>query len=208
MDQFYFHTYTVGEPFDATVTSWQERLDAIIGPHSTMVWLALHHPTHAERHAFSHAPVEFAWTEGEQSAFLSVRWIKRHHRRPATVSGIPWQETSFSIHRQPASTRALPGEYGDALLCPLILIDAANGLIDAIRAVSWPSDAADAVRRSIQRQLDRSYNADAEQRFIRSMHATYPTAEALVDNRADLRWKGAGWEAIPGGGAEASTSLD
>jgi hypothetical protein len=73
----------------------------------------------------------------------------------------------------------------------VLLVDAATGILRAIRLVSWPERAAAAVRATIKQQIAQGRNSTAESAWINALYARFPghsgTAD-LVRERADLTW--------------------
>lgn len=204
MSDFDFDVFVLGQPFspERVAETWDEHMDVWIGPQHTLIRLVWDRPTAQEIRAFNTAPISFAWVEGEQGAFLLAQWEKQG--RPV----IPWQEGTYSHQRQPKENQGIPGAFGTPILCHLMFLDAWGGIIRGMRIVSWPVDAADAIRRGIQRQLDRPRSDAAELEFIASMREKYPSTAHMVRDRADLVWQGGKPEAYTGPGRDAAPTLD
>jgi hypothetical protein len=202
-----FDVFVLGQPYspERAHETWAEHMDVWIGPQHTLIRLVWNNPSTAEIRTFNTAPVEFAWIEGEQAAFLSAQWTPPKGSR---LPGIPWQEGSYSHQRQPEANQGLPGDWGTSILCHLMFLDARGGIIRGMRIVSWPADAADAIRRGIQRQLDRPVNDAAEAAYIQAMYEKYESTGAMVRDRADLIWRGGKLDARRGGGPAAARTLD
>ena len=105
--------------------------------------------------------------------------------------GQPWGDCGFSIHLVPENERVLPPEQigpEERALLNVILIDAENGVIRALRAVSlspkFTAKLHAAIRAQAARPLPADYDAQAE-----AIYRRYDSA-ALAQQRAAVRCRG------------------
>ncbi|WP_205327071.1 hypothetical protein [Glycomyces sp. YM15] len=192
------HVFKVGEPFAAGKTRWPEGPRLSITPSGAHLTLFFDRPDTAEVKAVRRAPARFAWIRGEQGAVLAFNFIDTK-----SGAGVPWSDAPYHHALQPDGRRDLPGDPGTGMFCTIMLIDASTGIIKAIRGVSWPAAAADAVRDTFAAQLETGYHEQAFNTFVDRLYARYPDTGKLVSDRADVTWTnvdtrpGAGPMAVP-----------
>lgn len=160
---------SVGHRFDPRLGRWPEATHYGWDPgHAPAPMHALtvfaERPTPAERTAFSRGGrVELALVVS--SPAIALLW---------RGAGWPrWSDGHFSWHALPVERRALPsvGDIADGTGVPLqmVLVDAADGIVRAIRVVAMPGTFARELHRAIVAQAEAPYDAaayDAEVRRI------------------------------------------
>ena len=118
--------------------------------------------------------------------------------------GVAWSDTPYTPHREHTDTPAgLPSGDGH-LLVVVVLVDAATGIVRAIRAVTWPPRFAGAVRRSVDRLLAAPFSPQAADAALEALYGRYPKTAELVRQRADVVCTGGTPEAAAGTGPDAS----
>jgi hypothetical protein len=88
--------------------------------------------------------------------------------------GIPWSDAPYSIHLIPKEKRKEAPETTDTqyALLHIVLVDASNGVINALRVISMPPEFTQALHRAINAQLNMiftssAYNGELENLFER-----------------------------------------
>jgi hypothetical protein len=188
------HRLAVGEPYHPTTRQWPETPHLRLTTDGCELALFFRSPTPREVAAVQRGKAKFAWIDSEHTAVLAFRFD----------DGVPWSDTPYTPHREHTDTPAgLPPGDGH-LLVVVVLVDAATGIVRAIRAVTWPPRFAGAVRRSLDRLLAAPFSPQAADAALEALYARYPKTAELVRQRADVVCTGGTPEATAGTGPDAS----
>lgn len=168
------HKYEVGQPYNPGHTSWPEQPELRITAHGIELLLFYKTPTAKEIRDVRSAPATFAWVPGDRVALLCYRFGPGQ-----------WSDAPFEAHRQNDGDRGWLGTFDPAShrLVTVMLVDAATGVIKAIRVVTWTPEFAAAVRDSLVHQLAASYDETAAGRELASVY-TQNTSNQLATQEA------------------------
>lgn len=168
------HRYEVGKLYSPNRTRWPEAVDFNYRQGVFELRLFFGSPSSREIRDVERGPCEFAlFTEGDLVVLL--------YRFGQTVA---WSDAPYSWHLVPQEQRTLPeaalgGERRDTM--QIILIDAATGIIRALRIVSFSPAFSAALRLAIREQASRPWPGDAEyNRQVQALYQRYPTSEMLL----------------------------
>jgi len=166
----------VGKPYNPAVRTWPETPLLRVTPKGVELVLFFNNPTSKEVNEIRNGVPQFAWVDLGQVAFLCFRF--------GTLS---WADCPFHVCRQPADERGMPpGEASDGghLLTTTVLVNAADGIVRALRAITWPPEFADAVRQTVRRQLDTPPEVAeaAYDRAVDEAYARYPDTDSMLEH--------------------------
>lgn len=178
------HVLTVGQPYIPGRTEFPEAVQYQYrsGAHELLMWLRS--PSPREVQSIRRGSCSFAlYTEGDLLVFL-------YEFEPA----IPWSDAPFSIHLLPEDQRTIPppAEMAEPrALLQIVLVDAATGLVQVLRAVTFSPAFTAALHLAIRRQAERGWPGDAEyDRQLQALYRRFPTSMAL--RRAAQSWTAGG----------------
>lgn len=173
-------TYAIGQPYGGESQRWAQ------SPHLTIsrgVELAvfLSDPSDEERAAVTAGPADFAWVAGEHFALLAFQFAG-----PDGEPGIRWSDCPYTPHL--ATDAAPPDAAGTGRVQPVlvVLVDADDGRIAALRMLTWPSRFVDAVAVTVARLARNAVDVTVHDAALEGLYARYPRPEVLVRERADL----------------------
>lgn len=170
------HRYAVGEPYGGTPRAWPETPHLRLTPAGCELLLFLGAPTSAEVRDVKSGVDQWAWTDADQVAVLCYR-----------LGTMPWSDAPYEAGREPEAERGAPaGGPDDGILITVMLVDAHDGTIRAIRATTWPAAFAEKIRETIRRQLDVPPEPEAAGAALNNLYAQY-SSERLAKERADAR---------------------
>lgn len=95
----------------------------------------------------------------------------------------PWSDAPYSIHLVPEEDRTLPplaSETETRSVLQVVLVDAATGVLRAIRAVSLSPQVSATLDAAIRAQAAQPWDEAAYDREIASTYARAPSSESLV----------------------------
>ena len=171
------HHYEVGKPCVAGRTSWSEAAEYNYRAGQHELRLFWRHPMPAEIQAVKHGRVDFALLVEKDIIFLLFRF----------GNAVPWSEAPYSWHlvkRKVPGEADLPEPHGSSEgrdLLTIILVNAATGIIEALRVVSWSPAFSAALRLAIRDQAARPWPGDVEhQRQLNNAYRRWPTSAAMV----------------------------
>jgi hypothetical protein len=154
---------SVGQPYDPSRRSWPEGADYNYrcGQHELRIFLA--DPSPQEVQAIDSGPVEFGMLAEPEGLFVVTRF-------GLTLSFA----TSYSWHRVDPAERVPPPPHEETspalrALLTLLLVDAATGLVRALRAVSYSPEFTRAIHWAIGGQIAAPYDAAAYERWADAM---------------------------------------
>lgn len=97
--------------------------------------------------------------------------------------GQPWSDAPYSWHLVPAAERVLPPDPlgpDDRPLLTVILVDAASGLVRALRALSLPPPVAAPLHAAIRAQATAPFDPTTYDLRLTALYAQYPTTPRLL----------------------------
>lgn len=145
------HRLAVGEPYLPGQTRFPELAQWNYRASGHELVLFFSRPSSAEIEAVAKGPSEFALFQDRDIAILLYRF-----RTAKLAPAIDWSDAPFSIWRLPESERTAPPRglaADERALLTVILVDAATGIVRAIRAVSWSPELTAHVHAAITDQL-------------------------------------------------------
>lgn len=170
------YTYREGGLYHPTQRQWPERAEYNYRSGGHELVLFYPQPSAHEVQAIKRGTVEVAlYTEGDLLLLL--------HR----FGDLPWSDSPYSWHllRQALPEQAtLPPPLGEGeesrTLLTVILVNAATGVIRALRVVSLSPAFTTALHLAILSQAQRPWPGEAYDRQLADLYRRYPTTEALV----------------------------
>jgi hypothetical protein len=155
-----WHRVEVGQLYSPTRTSWPETPHLRLSPAGCDLALFLNEPSDEEASAVRTGPVAFAWVDGGPVSVLCFRF-----------GALPWMDTPFEPWRVLESERGVPlGDPGQYLPLQVTLVDAATGIVKAMRVAAWTPDFAEQVRETLRRQLAAPADHTAAARRVQAMY--------------------------------------
>lgn len=174
------HPYEVGKPYHPTRRSWPERAVLRLTAAGADLTLFLNRPTSREIHGVRRGAAEFAWIDAEDTGVLAYRF----------TPGIPWSDAPYHPHREERGhIPGIPADAG-ALLLPINLVDAATGIITAMRQLTWTQAFTAAVRVSVDRMWQQPTNPAAVDAAVNNLFARYPATPDLIAACATVSCRG------------------
>lgn len=169
------HVYAVGQIYHPGRTAWPEIAQFNYRAGSFELILFYRGPTKREVAAIDRGQADFASYHDGDLLLLLYRF----------GDAIPWSDAPYSWHLVPDDQRTAPEPVGSAephQLLSIVLVDAANGLIRAMRSVTWSPAFTVAMRAAVLAQIDRPWPGDIEyQGQLNNLYARYPTTLALLE---------------------------
>jgi hypothetical protein len=157
------HAPSVGKPYDPRRRSWPEAADYNFrsGEHELRIFLA--GPMPSEIAAIRSGPVEFGMFAESEGLFLVTRFGR-------SLSF----DTSFQWHRALPSERVPPPPWEETspearALLTIILVDAATGLVRALRTVTYSPEFTRAIHRAIADQAAAPFDGPVHDRWADGM---------------------------------------
>jgi hypothetical protein len=169
----------VGQPYPSDVR-WPDGACHIgITRRGVDFTLAFAHPKAHEVKAFQQGNAEFALVPGRHHMMWAYKFSDPRDSNPK--HGIPWSDQPWEYHRQAAAgDTAAPTSRGGSFQMHLTLVDAATGIVKALRMVSPPVEFADALRDAVEAQAAVPYDPAAAGREIEAVYARYASSRDLV----------------------------
>lgn len=168
------HALNIGAPYINGITSWPDgnaEYNYLSTGHELRIFWAS--PTEAEIEAVRRAPMHLGlFVDG---SVIDLVW------RIEGAGG--WSDTPFSIHQVPEASRAIPdattGE--ERALLTVLLVDAATGILKAIRALSIPPHATERLHAAIRAQAAAPWEGrEAHLAEIAAIYRRYPDSQDLA----------------------------
>ena len=152
--------YEIGKPFDPATRSWPEVSLVNFRGGAAELLLFMERPTPAEVKAVKSSPCEFGlYHEGDQIVFC-YRFIP----------GIPWGDAPFTIHRVSEPELVVPDPAAlspeSRALLHITLVDAKDGVIQALRVVTLSPGFTRALYAAIEAQASIPWDRDAYDRTL------------------------------------------
>lgn len=100
----------------------------------------------------------------------------------------PWSDAPYSIHLVPEEERALPGpalasgaQTAQHALLNVVLVEATNGIVRGLRAITFSPRLTTALHLAIRDQLAAPWSAAAYDAALADAYRRHPTTRSLVD---------------------------
>ncbi|WP_030443182.1 hypothetical protein [Actinoplanes subtropicus] len=168
-------TVEVGSHLEPEV-SWPEEGAALTmtAGRPVRLMIFLRRPHELEVDAVAAAPTRFAWVDGEQAGVLLYR----------LGPVLSWSQIAYSPHLVPPEDGP-PGVDPDGLV-EIALVDRTTDTVRALHRVRWPAEFTAAVRESVARMRELSFNQIAYDHVLAGLRRRYPTPEDLITDRVDI----------------------
>lgn len=162
----------VGELYIASRTRWPEGAEYNFSAAGHELRLFFSDPTAAEVRAVRQAPIHIGMIFAPP--VIDLVW---------KIDGIgDWSDCPYSWNLLPASHRVLPEETNDQqrALLNVLLINASNGILEAIRAVSLPPHATARLHGAIREQAGLAWNFPEYMAAKDRLYATYSDSSLMA----------------------------
>jgi hypothetical protein len=160
------HIYEVGKLYTER-THWPElaQYNYRGGEHELVLFF--NHPTPEEIHDVARGEVSFALYERGAQIVMLYRFGQ----------ALPWSDAPYSIHLVPTEERVLPPETAEgAEPLHVVLVNAATGIIAALRAIAIPQDFLQVLYAAIHRQAALPFTRAIYNGELESLFARYDSA--------------------------------
>ena len=164
--------YAVGQPYNARRTRWPEgtQYNYREGVHELIVFCSRPHPE--EVRCYRAAWARFALHVAGPSILLAFRF-----------GNLPWCDAPYTWHLVPDDQRVLPpADLGsDArTLIRVFLVSADDGVVRALRAMTWSPEFTRAMHRAIRRQSAQPWDRLAYDRTLNAIYAQHRSSASLA----------------------------
>jgi hypothetical protein len=171
------HLREIGKPYSWERTVWPEVPRLILRPNLYELAIFIEHPTDSEIAAVDRGKCELGlYVESE---VLAVCY--RFGPGRGFGEGLPWSHVLYSYHLVPKAERMNPLFFPGEGLLQIVLVDAAGGLIRALRLVSLPCGFAEALERAIRRQARRPLDQKKLSCELELLAMQYPSPDMLAE---------------------------
>lgn len=176
------HLYEVGKPYIPGRTAWPEGVEYNFRAGQHELRLFFRSPSAAEVEAVRTGDCEFALVVEGPVIFLMYRFGR----------SINWSDSSYTWHLVPEDQRELPETAGLLVhaFLHVILLDAASGLVCALRSVTFSPEFTLALHGAIHAQAEAPWPGNAAyDAVLAAIYRRYPTSADLL-KRAIARTHG------------------
>ena len=163
----------VGEPFHPGVTGFEEGIHYNYTPFGHTLTLSLREPFTAELEAVREGNAAFALIGADVADFV----VARFGDRPWKVAAYNWWINPPAMRPDPASDLAT---LNGGLSMNLCLVNASNGLVQAIRTVHLSHEFGFLLLNRIDLQTRQAFNPWQYLEVVRETTATYQDGQCLV----------------------------
>lgn len=169
---------SVGQPYNPSVSRYPEctQYNYRAGIHELVLFYGS--PSKDEVYAARKGKAEFAlFHPSHQIIILAHRF----------GDGLPWSDSPYSWHLVPEHERDLPSadlEQSIRAKLHVILVDAATGLVRAIRLVTFSPEFTRTLHQAIREQAGAPFDALSYDRELQATYARYTTTGSLVSAAA------------------------
>ncbi|MFO1432584.1 MAG: hypothetical protein U1F76_21025 [Candidatus Competibacteraceae bacterium] len=96
--------------------------------------------------------------------------------------GCSWSDASYSFHRVPLEEQLIPesARANDPDLLVVILVDAATGIIRALRVVTFSPPFTALLRQAIRAQAAQPFDQPAYEQAVQTAYRRYPDTDSMV----------------------------
>lgn len=169
------HKYEVGTLYHQNRTEWPERTDWRIHGAEHELRLFLRNPSPTEIRGVRKDPVEFGFLERPPVVFLLFRFLP----------SMPWSDQPFHWKLQERVEEAPdPAEVGAAehATATILLINAATGILEAIRYVSLSPSFSRSLHQVLWRQIETDWPGEANyQAAINAAYLEFTDSNAMAN---------------------------
>ena len=174
------HAYEFGKPFVEGQTSWPDGpfYNYGKGTHNLTIFLAT--PSTAEMESIRFGKAQFAVTVKDGIIFLLFKF-----------GDAPWMDCPYQWWLNSPANRTLPPkEVGltEGALMQIILVDAATGIIQALRAIGMAHETTLALHAAIRKQARTAWLGRADHgKRLEKVYKRYTTVDLVNDASSDFR---------------------
>lgn len=173
-------TIEVGKPLGGRITPRPEGVFYQLEAGGHVIYAVLEDPSDAEVKAYRHGKVELAVYVEQPAVFVLLQ-----------VGMLPWCDAPFSWHlvreaHRPTFEAKPEGvlHTSERELLTLILIDARNSIVRAVRVVSMPQPVSEAIRAAMRAQATAPWDEHAYDAALARITSTHETPALLAKARA------------------------
>ena len=168
------HIYAVGHPYSQNVTSWPDgSSDYNWFDDGHELRLFLDNPTSRELHDYKKGRAEFSLAVVGPIISIAYRFGAQ-----------PWSDSTYNYWLTPADRRpemlTTWEKEAQRFLLQVVLIDASNGIVKALRAVTLSPEFSAALAIAARHQVEKGDPGAAYDRTIESYLQTYPQSTDLL----------------------------
>jgi hypothetical protein len=169
------HAYRVGAPYDPRQRSWPERADYNYRSGGHELRLFLGNATLSEMAAVREGRIGFGLLVQLPELFLISRF-----RSPDSDRAVMSFESPYQWHLVPEPDRTLPPAWEETspesgALCTVLLVEASDGILLAIRAVTFSAEFSRALHRAIADQAALPFDRAEHDRAVAEVTRRYTT---------------------------------
>ncbi|MCK2240069.1 MULTISPECIES: hypothetical protein [unclassified Crossiella] len=170
------HVLAVGHLYHPNKKSWPETTQVTLSEQGVEILLFLKRPNDREINDVRTGVANFLLMAADEVLLLGWQ-----------LGASLWQDGTWEAARQTNRTAGLP-ETGTAggVSVRIVLVDAATGLVEAIRLTPWTPAFTAEVRQAIARQLRTGGNPSKAQSTCQKWYYTYPDTASMVDSPAAI----------------------
>jgi hypothetical protein len=155
--------FEVGKPYNPRIRLWREGPHLRLTPAGCELVLFYAGPAAQEILDVRQGAARFAWIDAGPASVLCYQ-----------IGTMPWSDAPYEPWKEPAAARGVPaGGPGNGLPLTVLLVDAATGIIEAIRITTWSASFAQAVRETVTRQLAAPRDDSAAARALDDLYGRY-----------------------------------
>lgn len=171
------HLYKVGELYHPDRNQWPEgaQYNYRSGQHELLIFM--NRPTGREINSVKNGAAEFALFVESSLILFCYRFLPE----------LPWSDAPFSIRMVPDSERTIPEipePFEERHLLHVVLINAATGVISALRSLTFSPEFTAELHMAIRRQAELEYSQSQFDSALARVYNRYPRTEDLIPHTA------------------------
>lgn len=175
-----FTVFQVGQPLDPHRRRWEEGVMYTYHQDMHQMLLFFTDIRSFERKAVERGVAHFGLYVEEYVIMLLFKMDG-----PGGGKGIDWHDAPYSWHLLPAEARTMPPSpqdihEGEGAPLIILLIDAATGIIRAIRVMALSHEFTSHLYRAIREQADRPFDKHRYQKQVLGLRQKFPTVPLMV----------------------------
>jgi hypothetical protein len=157
----------IGQPYDSSIIEWPEGCHFNYDDSGHWLHYMFNNPSKDEIESIQSGSAEFGLFIQEPVIFLLHRFGE-----------MLWQDASYSWWRVAKDHRHVP-DLSPAFhaLLKVVLIDSSNGIVKAMRALTFSAEFTHRLHKEIIGQIESPWDAEQHDRIINSIYQTYTSAE-------------------------------